>query len=165
MNYLNNNLKNWYEIVKPILDHPEFQKRKDYMHHGNISVYDHVLSVSILMYKLAKKRNIDVKDASIAGLLHDFYETPWMEDKERKPFFKRHGFTHAKNAVANAKKYFGKYLNTTIENAMLTHMFPLNIKPPKSRIGWLLTTADKIVSIECFKEASFFKALFKGVIR
>ena len=161
MNYLDE----WYKNIKPIIEHPEFQKRKQYMHHGNISVYDHTLNVSLLAYKMAKKRKLDTKSASIAGILHDFYETPWMEDTEKKPLFKRHGFTHAKNALNNAKKYFNEYLNPVIEDAILRHMFPLNIKPPKHRIGWILTLADKRVSIECMTEPKFFRALYKGVFK
>lgn len=165
MSFLDNSLNEWYDIVQPILNNPEFQKRKKYMHHGTISVYDHVLNVSILAYKKAKSHNLDAKSAAIAGLLHDFYETPWMEDKEKKPIFKRHGFTHAQNALENAKKYFPNLLNPIIEDAILHHMFPLNIKPPKHRIGWIVTLSDKKVSLECFREVTFFKALLKGVFK
>lgn len=165
MNFLDKSLNEWYKIIRPIIIHPEFQKRKNYMHHGTISVYDHVLCVSLLAYKMALKKGLNVNDASIAGLLHDFYKKPWMEDDEKKPFFKKHGFTHARDAVENSKTYFKDYLNPTIESAMLTHMFPLNIKPPQNKIGWIITIADKKVSLECFHEVSFFKALFKGVVR
>ena len=165
MNFLDDDLKEWFEIVKPIIMHPEFEKRKEFLHHGTISVYDHVLNVSLLAYKKAKRKKIDYKSAAIAGILHDFYEKPWMEDAEKKPFFKRHGFTHAANALENSKKYFGDYLNPVIEDAILRHMFPLNIKPPKYKIGWILTCSDKIVSLECFKEITFFRALSKGVFK
>lgn len=165
MNFLDYPLNEWYEIAEPILNHSEFQKRKRFMHHGTISVYDHVVIVSILAFEMAKKRGLDVKSATLAGLLHDFYETPWMEDKEKKPFFQRHGFTHAKNALNNAKKYFPEYLNPIIEDSIIKHMFPLNVRPPKYRIGWILTLADKRVSLECLHEATFFKALFKGVVK
>ena len=45
----------YYKIVNKILNHPEFQKRKQYAHHGNISVFDHSLAVSKVSYYLAKK--------------------------------------------------------------------------------------------------------------
>ena len=47
--------KTYFEIVKPILLHPEFQRRKKFMHHENESVYNHSLKVSLLSYKIAKK--------------------------------------------------------------------------------------------------------------
>ena len=46
----------YYEIVKDILENNEFKKRKEYAHHGSISVYEHSLKVSILAYKLSKKK-------------------------------------------------------------------------------------------------------------
>ena len=154
----------WYEIARPILEHPEFQKRKTFAHHGSISVYEHVIMVSMQAYKMAKKRNLNYRDATIAGLLHDFYTTPWMEDTIKKPILKRHAFIHAEVALNNAKEYFSELLNPTIENTILRHMFPLNIRPPKYLVGWIVTLADKIVSIECFHEPKFIKGTIKGAI-
>ena len=74
-----------------------------------------------------------------------------QEDKEKHKFFEQHGFTHAKNSLNNCHKYFNQYLNVEIEDAILRHMFPLNIKPPKYKIGWVVTLADKMVSMEVFK--------------
>ena len=48
---------------------------------------------------------MDYKALTIAGLLHDFYEKPWQYSNEKKPFFQKHAFTHAKEAVVNSKKY------------------------------------------------------------
>ncbi len=138
--------KTYFEIVKPILLHPEFQRRKKFMHHENESVYDHCLSVSILSYKIAKKIGANEKDAAIAGLLHDFYLNPWQESNKKSPFFKQHGFTHAKEASHNAKKWFPKYINEEIEDAISKHMFPLNPSLPKCKISYCVTIADKIIS-------------------
>lgn len=163
MNLFQDGYSEWYEIVKPILEHPEFQRRKTYKHHGEITVYEHTMKVSMLLYKMAKKRGLDVRSASIAGLLHDFYEHPWMDDKEWKPFFKRHGFTHGQNALDNSRKYFSEYLNPVIEDSIKRHMFPLTITPPIYRIGWLLTLADKRVSLECFSQTKFFVDMYFGI--
>lgn len=163
MNILNDNLSEWYEIVKPILDNPEFQKRKNFNHHGTITVYEHTMRVSILNYKMAKRLHLDYKSAAIAGLLHDFYYKPWMEDHEWKPLFKRHGFTHAKDALENSRKVFPELMNKKIENSILRHMFPLNICPPKYLEGWLLTIADKKVSLECIHQIGFYKDLYFGI--
>ena len=45
----------YYLIVKDILNSDEFIKRKNYRHHGDISVYEHSLKVSRLSYEIAKK--------------------------------------------------------------------------------------------------------------
>lgn len=154
-------MSEYYEIVNEILNHEEFIKRKNYMHHGKISVYDHSLKVSIMAYKISKKLKIgDYKKAAIGGLLHDFYYKPWQNNKNKKPLFKKHGFTHAKEALENSKKYFPNYIDEKTSNIILRHMFPLNIMPPKYKESWIVTIADKIVSIEAIKEPIFFLSLF-----
>lgn len=138
-------------IVKPILDHPEFQRRKEYPHHNEITVYDHCLAVSRLAYRMAKKRKLDAKSAAIAGLLHDFYDKPWQNCEEKKPILKRHGFIHAREAMINSYRFFPELMTDEIANSILRHMFPLNKIPPKYKIGWLVTLADKYVSMEVFR--------------
>lgn len=142
----------YYKIVKDILNNEEFSKRKNFPHHGEKTVMDHSLEVSILSYRIAKKLKMDYKSAAIGGLLHDFYNKPWQDDQEKRPFFKRHGFVHAREARENSKKYFPDLMTPRIENIILRHMFPLNITPPKYKEGWIITTVDKYVSMEIFKD-------------
>ena len=40
-------LEEWYDIVQPILLSNEYQNKKKYRHHGDTSVYDHCVNVSI----------------------------------------------------------------------------------------------------------------------
>lgn len=140
--------KEYYKIVKPILESEEFLKRKDFPHHYNESVYDHTLRVSYDCYKIGKKMNLDYKALAIAGLLHDFYDTPWQSDFERKPFLQKHGFTHAENARINALKYFPELMNEKIASMIKTHMFPLNKKIPEYKESWILTIVDKADSVD-----------------
>ena len=49
------------------------QKRKEYPHHINESVYAHVIRVSYDCYRIGKFLHMDYKSLAIAGLLHDFY--------------------------------------------------------------------------------------------
>lgn len=141
--------KEWYKIVRPIITSKEYLKRKQFRHHGNTSVYDHCIKVSMLAFSISKRFGLDYKSAAIAGVLHDFYTKPWQDDtKNDTPLLKRHGFTHAEDALCNAKKHFGKYLNPKIENAILRHMFPLNIRPPKYSTGYVITIVDKVESMD-----------------
>ena len=55
------------------------------------------------------------------------------------------GFSHPKTAAYNARKYFD--IDDKQADMIETHMFPLTACPPKSREGWLLTLADKLVAI------------------
>lgn len=140
--------------VKEILESDEFQKRKQYHHHHNLSVYDHSLDVSYKAYNIAKKRKLDTKSTAIGALLHDFYYEDWQLSKTKKPFFKKHGFVHAKEACENAKKTFPNLINKKIENIILRHMFPLNIHPPKYKEAWIVTYVDKISSLNVLKHPS-----------
>lgn len=142
----------YYNIVFDIIKNDEFQKRKLYKHHGDISVYDHSLAVSKLAYIMAKKMNADYKSAAIGGLLHDFYYKPWQNNKKKVSLFKKHGFVHAKEARDNSYIFFPELMNDKIDNIILRHMFPLNKIPPKYLEGWIVTMADKYVSLEVFKD-------------
>lgn len=143
--------KEYYEIVKEILEHKEFLKRKNYKHHGEITVYDHCLKVSHIAYKISKKfKSFDSNSVAIGGLLHDFYFKPWQDNTEKRSFFKKHGFVHANEALINSKKYFPKYINKKTKNIIERHMFPLNKVPPKYKEAWLVSFVDKYVSMEVF---------------
>ena len=150
----------YYKIISPILKHDEFQKRKYYRHHGDISVYQHCLNVSKLSYKMAKKLKLDYKSAAIGGLLHDFYPNPWQENNIKKSFFEQHGFVHANEAKLNAMYYFPELVDEKVQNIIERHMFPLNKIPPKYKEGWIVTLADKYVSMEVFKQPTAFLQFF-----
>ena len=70
------------------------------------------------------------------------------EYQKKKPFFKKHGFTHAKEAAKNYIKYFPELEDIKITNSIERHMFPLNYIPPKYIEGYIITRADKIVSLK-----------------
>ena len=149
----------YYKIVEEILNHPEFIKRKEYMHHDKISVYDHSLAVSKLSYKIAKQMKLDYKSAAIGGLLHDFYRKPWQENKNKQKFLDAHGFTHARDAMLNSHRFFPHLMNEKIDDIILRHMFPLNKVPPNYKEAWIITIVDKYVSLEVFKNPKFLPKL------
>ncbi len=156
----------YYEIVKEILESEEFKKRKNYKHHGKITVYDHSLKVSKISYLISKKLGMkDYRSVAIGSLLHDFYDKPWQENKEKRPFFKKHGFVHASEALKNTKLYFPKYADKKVSNIIERHMFPLNITPPKYKESWLVSFVDKMVSMEAVFQPIFFLALIGIKIR
>lgn len=142
----------FYQIVKKILDHEEFQKRKNFPHHGEETVYDHSIKVAYLSYKMAKRLHLDEKSAAIGGLLHDFYTTPWQTAPKPKKIREMHGFMHPKDAYQNALKYFPELMNPKIHDIIIKHMFPLTLKLPRYRESWIITTADKISSLSIFKK-------------
>lgn len=147
---VNRALKNrkYYEIVRHIIESPEFQKRKNFKHHEDCSVYEHCIEVSYLSYRICRKLNFYSRDAAIGGLLHDLYSYPWQEIVRKKDsFFKQHGFVHAAEALDNAILYFPEFVNARVSDIILRHMFPLNIHPPKYPESWVVTFVDKFVSL------------------
>lgn len=147
----------YLEIVKPIIEHPEIQRRKTFVHHESCSVYDHCLAVSILSYTWAKYLGWDYRCAAIGGLLHDFYDEPWQDENHKlrdkgKKLREKHGFVHARQAAKNARRYFPEYVDEKVDNIIRRHMFPLNITLPKYRESWLVSAADKYTSLDVLKK-------------
>lgn len=152
----------WFNITKKVLASREFQKRKIMKHHDD-SVFEHCVKVSFEAFKMAKRKNLDINVCAIAGLLHDFYPEAWqyseklekLDESYRNRFLPNHrgsisnlhGFVHARKAMENAIKFYPELMNEKIENSILRHMFPLNPTPPKYMEGWVITLADKKVSL------------------
>ncbi len=154
--------ESWFLIVKDILLNDEFQRRKMFMHHHDMTVWDHSILVSFKSYLMGRYFHADLRVCAIAGLLHDFYSQAWISTpelekfeggrytqlmKEPKSLFKMHGFTHAKDAAQNYVKYFPELENKKITDSIKRHMFPLNIIPPRYKEGFILTMVDKWNSV------------------
>lgn len=148
--------KEFYKLAEPILRNSEFQRRRTFLHHQD-SVYEHSLRVAWVAYKMAKYvqkyKKINIQNVVVGALLHDFYLKPWREKSSKRTLpWKMHGFTHGKTASVNSYQFFPSLMNTRIENSIKRHMFPLTVVPPRYIEGWIITMADKYVSIEVFKK-------------
>ena len=129
--------------AKDILESKGMNKEKKFIQHGNVSVYEHSINVTIECLKIIEYTNIpvDIKSLIRGSLLHDYFLYDWhIPDKSHN----WHGFIHANIALKNAQKDFK--LNEIEKNMIKRHMFPLNIIPPKYREGIILCIADKIVA-------------------
>ncbi len=133
----------YLSIVNDILEHDEFMKTKDIMHHG-MNRYDHSVRVSYYSYKLSKMLKLDYRGAARAGLLHDFFlvDNEALNIKEKLATL----VNHPKYAVAYSSKFFE--LSDKEKDMILTHMFPIAItKVPKYMESWVVDTVDNAVSI------------------
>lgn len=143
----------FYRYAEPILRNSEFQRRKTFLHHQD-SVYEHSLRVAWIAYKMAKViskyKKINIRNIVVGALLHDFYIIPWR-DYKNTVLWKKHGFVHGKIASLNCYQFFPSLMNARIENTIKRHMFPLTLIPPKYIEGWIVTMADKFVSLEILK--------------
>ena len=128
----------WNNIVKDILNNKEFKKIELCPHHKTNRL-EHSKRVSQISYNVCKKLNLDYVSAARGGLLHDFFTNSYKESKKGNLMK-----NHPKIASNNATKHFN--INDKEKNIIESHMFPLNIVPPKYMEGWILCCADKICS-------------------
>jgi uncharacterized protein len=138
MNYIYDD--DYMMIIENILSNSEFIKLKNAKHHGDNRL-DHSLRVSYSAYKLSKLLGLDYVSTARAGLLHDFFFS--SENPTAKELF-RCNFTHAREAANNAIKHFN--ISPKEEDIIVSHMFPVNIVPPKYMEGWVVTMADKAIA-------------------
>ncbi|MDO4378745.1 MAG: HD domain-containing protein [Erysipelotrichia bacterium] len=138
------------------------QKEKYLRHHGDITCYQHSLSVALVSLYLADKYKWRINEKSLirGALLHDYYLYDWhVVDKSHR----FHGFIHACKALKNAGRDFK--LNDIEKDIIRKHMFPLNITLPKYRESWIVTLADKIVAFKEVTGSILAKLFWKNTIK
>lgn len=140
-------LKNADIILKhgsDILSDETFLTQKEYLQHGTVSVYDHVIYVADKSLSYAKKLHLKVDEEALVrgALLHDYYLYDWHI---HGAFYRGHIVKHPGEAAERAKQDFK--INKREENMIRRHMFPLTIMPPRYREGWLISWADKTSAV------------------
>ncbi len=105
------NEEEYNSIVQDILNNKEFLKTKNFYHH-NSSIYEHVLRVSYLSYKICKYLKFDFKSAARGGLLHDFFLYDWRNHSEPELAKEKfHGIEHPRIALKNSENNSGTQSN------------------------------------------------------
>ena len=131
------------KYAKDIISNERYKSQDKYIQHGNTSVLEHEMNVTIYCLKLARKYNIKIDEVALVrgSLLHDYFLYDWhVADKSHR----LHGFFHAKKAMNNAIKDFN--INEKERSMISTHMFPMNLRIPKYKESMLLCISDKIVA-------------------
>ena len=128
-------------IITIIFDHEEFQRRmtKEFMHHSDISLGEHIIEDTIITYLMSKKyENINDYNTELAlkvAMLHDLYCVPWQNNKNAKEvrFFNKHGFRHPIEAAINALYWYPELFEDEKESRIILdgiihHMYPLPVQ-------------------------------------
>lgn len=122
----------------------EAELMKKYIQHGQISTYDHVISVVHLSFYLNRRFHLGASDSELVrgAFLHDFYLYDWHENGYIGRF---HGLHHPEIALKNATE---RYALSSVEcNIIESHMWPLTLfSIPKCRAAFIVCLADKICS-------------------
>ena len=126
-------------IIQPILEIDEYLKLKEMRHHG-ITRFDHCERVAKFTYRFTKFFHLNYNEATFAAMLHDFFTT---EVKKVNVYSKM--ARHPKIAVDNSSKYFE--LSDLEKDIILTHMFPVTVKPPKYLESWIVDFIDDVVAL------------------
>ncbi|WP_277217935.1 HD domain-containing protein [Peptoniphilus vaginalis] len=138
------NIKKLEEIIKFLSENTRFLETKNFIQHGDTTVYAHVIAVAKKSIEVAEKYNLNVDmDSMIRGaLLHDYFLYDWHDGKRERCI---HGFTHPMKAYRNAKSELN--LNRIEKDIIIKHMFPLTPLPPRYLESWVVTYSDKYVSL------------------
>jgi Predicted HD superfamily hydrolase len=135
------NMANWTEyldVVADIINHDDVRAMMHLPHHYDVSCYEHSVFVSYLSFVTAKKLELDYVAAARAGLLHDLY----LYDKdEKKQLALQHYTAHPKIALENALKI--TELSKKERNIIMSHMWPVPCRMPKSREAVIVNLVDK----------------------
>ncbi len=138
----------FFETARPIYETPEFQSLGQYIQHHDVNRITHILSVAYLSGKIAEHWGIDRETTVKAAMLHDLFYYDWHDGEW---WHRPHGLRHPGFALVNAKLLCGREVDERVENAILRHMWPLTVIPPKYAEGYALTIADKIcASLELY---------------
>lgn len=117
---------------------------KQYIQHGQISTYEHVISVVRFSFYLNRRLHLGASDSELVrgAFLHDFYLYDWHDNGYPG---RLHGLHHPAIALKNALK---RYDLTPVErNIIESHMWPLTLfTMPKCRAAFIVCLADKICS-------------------
>lgn len=119
---------------------------RDFMQHGQFSVYAHVVHVAFESLRLVERFGWQVDRASLVrgALLHDYFLYDWHEPQPNDPLGIS-GYTHPWTALRNAEEDFD--LTPVERNVIVRHMWPLTVIPPACREGWVVTLADKVCAL------------------
>lgn len=128
-----------------ILQSENFNKTKEYIQHGNMTVYEHCINVAKTSIRLIRFLHLQCnkRDLVRGALLHDYFLYDWHKPDIENPH-RLHGFFHPGKALKNAKKEY--VLTKCQEDIIKKHMWPLTFVPPMCREAWIVTAADKYCS-------------------
>lgn len=131
------------EVLSEVRRTSRFDETENFIQHGKTTVKMHSIAVAYTALYISHKLGADVNDAELVrgALLHDYFLYDWHERTIPNMI---HGYTHPGKALKQAEIDFDL---SRIERDMIKHhMFPLTIIPPKTKEGFILCLADKLVA-------------------
>ena len=134
------------EAAPDILASENFQSTKGHIQHGTVTVNSHCINVARHSILLSKALGVKCNQREMirGALLHDYFLYDWHDEEHINPF-RLHGFFHPGIALKNASAEYD--LTEREKEIIRKHMWPLTVVPPMCREAWIVTAADKWVSL------------------
>lgn len=144
------NLKNMEDMlaveymscVWDLMDEEKVQKLDNHVQHCNTSRLQHSINVSYYSFLICRFMGWDYRSAARAGLLHDMFYYDWRVTKRNRT---NHASWHPRVAYDNARKI--TELNKIEKDAILKHMWPCTLLPPRYKESYVLTFVDKTCAV------------------
>lgn len=142
-----------YEIRRDMVNHgrdilnsKNFLSSAKNIQHADISVMKHSMKVAYASMWMNRKFKLKCRERDLCrgALLHDYFLYDW-HDRTRDNYSGLHGFYHPGIALKNAMRDFD--LTDCEKDIIYKHMWPMTIKFPKCRESWVVTVADKYISL------------------
>ena len=91
--------------------HPEVQRMREFIQHGDVTTYQHCKNVVLVSFWLNRRFHLGADETSLAvgAFLHDFYLYDWHKRSSfrgLRRLFEMHGFAHPGSACVNAERCF-----------------------------------------------------------
>ena len=149
--YNYDNIIEFLDITKDILENPTVKQMKNFRQHYDRSCYDHCLEVAYWSYLFCKKYGWDYVSAARGAMLHDLFLYDWRGSKKKLHLKHFHAFIHPQIALYNAEKLFN--LNDKEKDIIVKHMWPVTLlNLPKYKESFLITIMDKHSALKSFFE-------------
>ena len=104
--YNYDNIIEFLNITKDILENPTVKQMKNFRQHYDCSCYEHCLEVAYWSYLFCKKYGWDYVSAARGAMLHDLFLYDWRGSKKKLHLKHFHAFLHPQIALYNAEKLF-----------------------------------------------------------
>ena len=143
----------FYECVCDLLNNDMVKELDNFSQHMGTSRLQHSLNVAYYSFLLCYKLGLDYRSAARAGILHDFFLYDWREVHSSA---KEHVSAHPRASLENAEKV--TELNKIERDAVLRHMWPMTIVPPRYRESHIVSLADKLCT--CAEVIDRYKAAY-----
>ena len=132
-----------------ILNAESFKQSAHNIQHGRISVMRHSIDVARMGLIINRRLHLHCqeKDLVRGALLNDYFQYDWHDWSDpRNTHAPLHGFFHPGIALRNAMREFT--LSAREQDIIKKHMWPMTLVPPVCREAWVVTLADKYVSVK-----------------